>query len=168
MDYCVISGHSFRCKKISVSREKIWSKNTGRTTDGTMTGDIVAIKKKYVIEMPPMSGAEVALLDGLLSEPFFTAKLKNPQTNTIVEDTKATFNRFDYIFSESIKSVDYALNTVVIKCHTAMAQAACEVFDSLKWDGVVGTIAGENTIFILMRTEDMAHKLNDKLKQYIK
>lgn len=88
--------------------------------------------------------------------------------NTIVEDTKATFNRFDYIFSESIKSVDYALNTVVIKCHTAMAQAACEVFDSLKWDGVVGTIAGENTIFILMCTEDMAHKLNDKLKQYIK
>ena len=82
--------------------------------------------------------------------------------------TKATFNRFDYIFSESIKSVDYALNTVVIKCHTAMAQAACEVFDSLKWDGVVGTIAGENTIFILMRTEEMAHKLNDKLKQYIK
>ena len=88
--------------------------------------------------------------------------------NTIVEDTKATFNRFDYIFSESIKSVDYALNTVVIKCHTAMAQAACEVFESLKWDGVVGTIAGENTIFILMRTEDMAHRLNDKLKQYIK
>ncbi len=88
--------------------------------------------------------------------------------NTIVEDTKATFNRFDYIFSESIKSVDYAMNTVVIKCHTAMAQAACEVFDSLKWDGVVGTIAGENTIFILMRTEDMAHRLNDKLKQYIK
>jgi len=88
--------------------------------------------------------------------------------NTIVEDTKATFNRFDYIFSESIKSVDYALNTVVIKCHTAMAQAACEVFDSLKWDGVVGTIAGENTIFILMRTEDMAHKLNDKRRQYIK
>lgn len=88
--------------------------------------------------------------------------------NTIVEDTKATFNRFDYIFSESIKSVDYAMNTVVIKCHTAMAQAACEVFDSLKWEGVVGTIAGENTIFVLMRTEDMAHKLNDALKKYIK
>ena len=88
--------------------------------------------------------------------------------NTIVEDTKATFNRFDYIFSESIKSVDYAMNTVVIKCHTAMTQAACEVFDSLKWEGVVGTIAGENTIFILMRTEEMAHQLNDRLKQYIK
>lgn len=88
--------------------------------------------------------------------------------NTIVEDTKATFNRFDYIFSESIKSVDYAMNTVVIKCHTAMAQAACEVFDSLKWDGVVGTLAGENTIFVLMRTEELARTLNDSLQQYIK
>lgn len=88
--------------------------------------------------------------------------------NTIVEDTKATFNRFDYIFSESIKSVNYALNTVVIKCHTAMAQAACEVFDSLKWDGVIGTIAGENTIFILVKTEQLAKSLNDKLKKYIK
>ena len=88
--------------------------------------------------------------------------------NTIVEDTKATFTRFDYIFSESIKSVDYAMNVVVIKCHTAMAQAACEVFDSLFWEGVVGTLAGENTIFVLLRTEESAHNLCEKLKQYIK
>ncbi|MBQ8603315.1 MAG: arginine repressor [Oscillospiraceae bacterium] len=88
--------------------------------------------------------------------------------NTIVQDTKATFTRFDYIFSESIKSVDYAMNTVVIKCHTAMAQAACEMFDSLYWDGVVGTLAGENTIFIVVRTEEKARALCEKLKQYIK
>ncbi len=88
--------------------------------------------------------------------------------NTIVEDTKATFNRFDFIFSESIKWVDYAMNTVVIKCHTAMAQAACEVFDSVKWDGVVGTLAGENTIFIVVKTEEQAAKLCEKLKTYIK
>lgn len=88
--------------------------------------------------------------------------------NTIVKDTQATVTRFDYIFSESIKEVDYAMNTVVIKCHTAMAQAACEVFDSLHWDGVVGTLAGENTIFILVRTKQVASELCEKLKQYIK
>lgn len=87
MDYCVINGHSFRCKKISVTSEKIWSKNTGRTTDGTMVGDIVAIKMKYTIDMPPMSGEEVALLDNLISEPFFKAKFKNPRTNAIEERT---------------------------------------------------------------------------------
>ncbi len=88
--------------------------------------------------------------------------------NTIVQDTKATFNRFDYIFSESIISVDYAGNTIVLKCQTAMAQAACEVFDSLNWEGVVGTLAGENTIFILVRTENEASVLCEKLKKYIK
>ena len=88
--------------------------------------------------------------------------------NTIVEDTKATFTRFDFIFSESIKSVDYANNIIVIKCRAGMAQAACEVFDNLHWDGVVGTLAGENTIFIVVRTEEIAHNLCEKLKQYIK
>ena len=87
--------------------------------------------------------------------------------NTIVEDTKATFNRFDYIFSESIKSVDYALNTVVIKCHTAMAQAACEVFDSLKWDGVVGTIAGDDTIMCAIRTVEDTSKVMDKISKMV-
>ncbi len=77
--------------------------------------------------------------------------------NTIVQDTK-----------ESISSVDYAGNTIVIKCQTAMAQAACEVFDSLNWDGVVGTLAGENTIFVLVRTQEQAFELCEKLKQYIK
>ncbi len=88
--------------------------------------------------------------------------------NTIVQDTKATYTRFDYIFSESIKSVDYGMNIVVIKCHTAMAQAACEVFDNLHWEGVVGTLAGENTFFIVVRSEEAAKELCEKLKQYIK
>ncbi|MBQ5326715.1 MAG: hypothetical protein J6K80_05880 [Oscillospiraceae bacterium] len=88
--------------------------------------------------------------------------------NTIVEDTKATFTRFDFIFSESIKTVDYAQNIIVIKCHTAMAQAACEVFDNLHWEGVVGTLAGENTIFIVVKSEEIAHNLCDKLRHYIK
>ena len=88
--------------------------------------------------------------------------------NKITEDTKATSNRFDYIFSESIKSVDFAMNTIVIKCHIAMAQAACEVFDSMKWEGVVGTLAGENTIFILMKNELLAKNLTKELIKYIK
>ena len=88
--------------------------------------------------------------------------------NTITEDTKATFTRFDYFFSESIKSVDWAGNTVVLKCHTGMAQAACEVFDGLYWEGVVGTLAGENTIFILVKTPELASDLREKLKKYMK
>ncbi|MBQ3394099.1 MAG: arginine repressor [Oscillospiraceae bacterium] len=88
--------------------------------------------------------------------------------NLIIEDTKRTVNRFDYFFSESIKSVDYSMNMIAVKCYTAMAQVACEVFDNMNWDGVLGTLAGENTIFILVRDEATARDLTEKLRKYIK
>lgn len=66
---------------ISVSVEKIWSKNTGRTTTGEMVGDIVGIKNKIKIAWPPLSGEEVAKIDGAITPAFFEVYYKNPRTN---------------------------------------------------------------------------------------
>lgn len=66
------------------------------------------------------------------------------------------FGRTGGIFSEAIIKVQYALNTVCIKCFSGMANAACAAIDSMEWDGVVGTIAGDDTIFVLCRTEHEA------------
>ncbi len=60
------------------------------------------------------------------------------------------------IFSESIISVEHALNTVCIKCFPGMAVAVCTAIDSMEWTGVVGTISGDDTIFVLCKTEDFA------------
>lgn len=60
------------------------------------------------------------------------------------------------IFADSIISVDYALNTVCIKCFPGMAVAVCTAIDSMEWTGVVGTISGDDTIFVLCKTEDFA------------
>ena len=60
------------------------------------------------------------------------------------------------IFSHAILKVDYAGNTVVIKCRSGMAQAACAALDSRRIEGVVGTLAGEDTIFVLVRSETQA------------
>lgn len=68
------------------------------------------------------------------------------------------------IFRDSVADIDFALNTVVIKCHTGMAQAACAVLDKMGWGGIVGTIAGDDTIFVLMRTESAACEFADGLK----
>jgi transcriptional regulator of arginine metabolism len=71
--------------------------------------------------------------------------------------------RANGIFSESIVSVDYALNTVCVKCFSGMANAACAAIDSMLWDEIVGTIAGDDTIFILCKTEDIAMSITNKL-----
>lgn len=56
-----------------------------------------------------------------------------------------------------ISSIDYASNVVVLKCHAGMAQAVCASIDNMKLPDIVGTIAGDDTIFILMRTEQKAY-----------
>lgn len=75
--------------------------------------------------------------------------------NTIKESADISF-KFYAVFSESVSAIDRAENIVVIKCYVGMANAACAALDSIHWDGVVGTIAGDDTIFCLMRTTEDA------------
>lgn len=60
-------------------------------------------------------------------------------------------------------SLDYAGNTVVIKCQTGMAQAVCAKLDAAALPQVVGTLAGDDTIFVLVRTHEDAARLADVL-----
>lgn len=76
-------------------------------------------------------------------------------------------SRANGIFSESIISVDSALNTVCIKCFPGMAGAACAAIDSMNWAGVLGTIAGDDTIFVLCRTENSAQLFTSNLENSI-
>lgn len=71
------------------------------------------------------------------------------------------------IFVDTVTSIDYAINIVVIKCHNGMAQAACAALDSMNYSNIVGTIAGDDTIFAVMRTEYDAKKLVNAFKELI-
>ncbi len=75
--------------------------------------------------------------------------------------------RFSTIFQQAVISIDYAINTVCVKCHSGLANAACATFDLMNLDYVVGTIAGDDTIFILVRTENDARDLTEKLKKML-
>ncbi len=68
------------------------------------------------------------------------------------------------LFEEAVISVDYAMNTIVLKCRAGMAQGTCAAIDSVEHQGVVGTIAGDDTIFILVRSEADAKKLSKKFR----
>lgn len=76
-------------------------------------------------------------------------------------------NKFMSIFKDSIINIDYAMNTVVIKCYVGMAQAACASLDNMEVENIVGTLAGDDTIFILMRNEQQAKKLTNELLNFI-
>lgn len=69
---------------------------------------------------------------------------------------------FESLFASSVEEVDSAENIVVIKTMTGMAQAVCMSLDNIDFENIVGTIAGDDTIFVLCRnlkaTEEMINK----------
>lgn len=73
-------------------------------------------------------------------------------------------DKMSSILRQSIVSVDYALNTIVIKTLTGMAQGAASVLDAMQFSECLGTIAGDDTIFVTARSEDAAQKLTKKLR----
>ena len=75
--------------------------------------------------------------------------------------------RFETIFHESVLGVDFAGHVVLVKCYSGMANAACEVFDALKWKNVVGTLSGDDTFLIVARSERDAKTICTELGHYI-
>lgn len=76
--------------------------------------------------------------------------------------------KFHAVFIESVLSIDFAENIVVVRCFTGMANAACAALDSIQWKGIVGTIAGDDTFLCIMRDKNSAIDLVKQLKQLIK
>ncbi len=75
-------------------------------------------------------------------------------------------NGFSGILSSSVISVDLAQNIVVVKTFSGMASAACAAIDSMELSSVVGSLAGDDTIFIACIDETSAAQLRTTLKDY--
>lgn len=73
-------------------------------------------------------------------------------------------DKMSVILSKSVVSVDYALNTIVIKTLSGMAQGAAYALDAMNLSECLGTIAGDDTIFVITRNEESAQKLCRKIK----
>ncbi len=80
-------------------------------------------------------------------------------------DDSDTDMQYNSIFAQSVISMEYAQNIVVLKCHSGLANAACKVVDDCAFSSVVGTIAGDDTVFILTKTENHAVSLISSLKK---
>lgn len=77
-------------------------------------------------------------------------------------------SKVDSILSSAIIKIDYAMNDVVIKCRTGMAMAACATLDAMEFELIVGTLAGDDTIFVVTRSADAAAEFCKHLSELIK
>jgi len=80
---------------------------------------------------------------------------------------KGAKNNFHTIFSSSVISIEDAMNIVVIKTFSGMAQAACAALDMMSFDSVIGTLAGEDTIIVVCKTAELAKDCAAELENYL-
>ncbi len=87
---------------------------------------------------------------------------------TASKDTETDINhKLRKVLGECLINADYAMNIVVLKTITGAAQAVGFALDSLVNDEIVGSIAGDDTIMIVVRSEKNAKLLAAKLRKFI-
>ena len=88
-----------------------------------------------------------------------------------ISDRKASLNfagRLLTIFKEGVTSFDLAQNIVVIKTMPGLASAACAAIDGMEIGGLVGSLAGDDTALLIMRTNEAAAEFCSEIHKMLK
>ena len=76
---------------------------------------------------------------------------------TSSSELSGTFsNRMNTIFRECVVSFDYAQNLVVIHTLPGLASAAASAIDAMNMSAVLGSLAGDDTVMVVMRDMNTA------------
>jgi len=83
------------------------------------------------------------------------------------EDTKDAIGKLVTLLSHTIISVENIDKMVIVRTITAAASTAAEAIDQLALAEIAGTIAGDNTIFMMVRSDDMAVEIVKKISELV-
>ena len=115
-----------------------------QVTQATVSRDI---KELGIIKVPSSDGGSVYSLPEAVSEP--------------------NRNRVDMV-SDSIKAVNSALHTIVINTFPGMASAVAAAVDSVMHNDILGSVAGDDTILLVVKTSQGALELEAELREIFK
>lgn len=76
--------------------------------------------------------------------------------------------RLRNIFKEGVVSVDVAQNIVVVRTMPGLASAACSALDNMEIEGMVGTLAGDDTGILIMRDNSQAQQFSSEVHKLLK
>lgn len=88
-------------------------------------------------------------------------------TTTQGEVTGTFSSRMNTIFRECVTGFDYAQNMVVIHTLPGLASAAGSAIDAMSMSIILGTIAGDDTVFVVMRDSNAAAAFCGEIKNLL-
>lgn len=76
-------------------------------------------------------------------------------------------DKYKRVLKDGYVSMDMAQNILVIKTVSGMAMAVAAALDSMDWNEIVGTIAGDDTIMCAIRTVEDTKALMEKIRKVV-
>ena len=77
-------------------------------------------------------------------------------------------DRFIRMLAESLLSVSSANNLIVVKTLSGSANVAAEALDSMHWPEVLGTLAGDNTVLLIIRSNEETLTVTSRIREMMK
>ena len=135
---------------------------------------ILELVKKYEIETQEelaekLNKSGFSVTQATISRDIRELKLTKIQRGAkqvyaaLTENKYSNSNKYIDILKHSFVSMDMAQNILVIKTASGTAMALATALDSLHWDEIVGTIAGDDTVMCAIRTVEDTKKLMKRL-----
>ena len=130
------------------TQEQLLSRLQARGINSTQASISRDIKQMHLIKQPAGQGVYRYAVSDNRNRLNFAEKLRT-------------------IFRESITSIAYAQNIVVIKTMPGLASAACSALDNMELPYVVGSLAGDDTAFLLMKDTESAEAFCEEIKEML-
>lgn len=90
------------------------------------------------------------------------------QIYSLVDQENETSRKYQRILSEAILSMELAENMLVVKTVSGMAMACAAALDSLEIVGIIGTIAGDDTIMCVTKDKIIGRTVIAEIRQMIR
>ena len=87
---------------------------------------------------------------------------------TIGQNQEGITDRLYKIFENSVVSIDNAMNTIVLRTIPGAAQICASAIDYMGVDDIVGTLAGDDTVFVAIRTTEAVERVLEEFKGNIR
>lgn len=145
----------------------------------TRQDDIIRIISSRKIETQEELAGELRSLGYTVTQATISRDIKELQLIKVADGERGTYRyaqrperketavneRLIRILNDSLIGVDSAGQMVVVRTLSGSANVAAEAIDTFQWPEVLGTIAGDNTIFIVVRNRKDAEKVVSRIRE---
>jgi transcriptional regulator of arginine metabolism len=142
------------------------------------------IRQKAILDLVRSQevGSQEELLEGLLArkievsqstlsrdiQELGLAKSGGVYTVMGAEPPRSSDETIRRILREFLTEVAVAQNLVVLKTGPGNASTLSQAIDDAGWEEIVGSLAGDNTVFIAVRSDKECRRVADRIREYLK